>query len=109
MEAHRDRFEPASRERKVRKIFFAANLRKIQAVVRNRCVVQRELTGAGIQGVGILWPEPPNWEVAWLRQDGTKPNPECERLLQPIVSELQARYELALEAQPTPMVKAARR
>jgi hypothetical protein len=56
---------------------------------------------AGIQGVGILWPEPPNWDVAWLRQEGTKPNPECERLLQQFVSELQAKYELALEAQPT--------
>jgi hypothetical protein len=55
---------------------------------------------AGIQGVGILWPEPPNWDVAWLRQEGTKPNPECERLLQQFVSELQAKYELASEAQP---------
>ena len=71
--------------------------------------VRKHAACAGIQGVGILWPAPPSWEVAWLRQDGTKPNPECERLLQPIVSELQARYDLALEAQPTPKDKAARR
>jgi hypothetical protein len=63
--------------------------------------VAKHAACGGIQGVGILWPEPPDWDVAWLRQEGTKPNPECERLLEQFVAELQAKYELALEAQPT--------